>query len=65
MIQKNLFTKQKQTQRCQNQTYGYRKGNVGGRDELGGLDWHIHTTIYKINGKKTYYRAWQNLFNTL
>ena len=46
---KNLFTKQKQTQRFQNQTYGYRKGDVGGRDELGGFDWHIHTTIYKIS----------------
>ena len=28
MIQKNLFTKQKQ--RFQNQTYGYQRGSVGG-----------------------------------
>ena len=26
----NLFTKQKQTQRFQNQTYGYQRGNVAG-----------------------------------
>ena len=37
MIQKNLFTKQKQTHRSQNQTYSYQRGNVGGSDKLG--DW--------------------------
>ena len=25
------------------------KGARGGRDKLGDWDWHIHTTIYKIN----------------
>ena len=35
-IQKNLFTKQKQIKRFQNQTYGYQRGNVGERDKLGG-----------------------------
>ena len=29
MIQMNLFTKQKQTYRCQKETYGYQSGNVG------------------------------------
>ena len=29
MIHKNLFIKQKQTHRFQNQTYGYQKGNHG------------------------------------
>ena len=36
MIQKNLFTKQKQTQRFQNQTSSYQRGNTGGRDKMGG-----------------------------
>ena len=47
-VQKNVFIKQKQTQRFQNQTYGYQKGNAMGRDELGGWEWHVHTIIYKI-----------------
>ena len=34
MLQENLFTKQKQTQRFQSQTYGYHRGNVVGRDKL-------------------------------
>ena len=33
MIQTNLFTKQKQTQK--KQTYGYQRGKVGGSDKLG------------------------------
>ena len=33
----DLFTKQKQTHRSQNHTYGYQRGNVGGSDKLG--DW--------------------------
>ena len=32
------LTKQKQTQRFWNQIYGYQRGNVGGRDKLGGWD---------------------------
>ena len=32
------FTKQKQTQRFQNQTYGYQRGNAGRRDGLGVWD---------------------------
>ena len=34
-IQMNSFTKQKQTHRSQNQTYGYQRGNMGGSDKLG------------------------------
>ena len=34
----NLFTKKKQTQIFRNKPYGYRKGNVGGRDKLGRWD---------------------------
>ena len=33
MIQLNLFTKQKQTHRFRERTYGYQGGNVGGRGE--------------------------------
>ena len=32
------FTKQKQTDRLQKQTYGYQKGKVGERDKLGYWD---------------------------
>ena len=38
MIQMNLFTKQKQTHRLREQTYGYQGGRVGGRDRLGSWD---------------------------
>ena len=38
MIQTNLFTKQKQTYRCREETYGYQRGKVGGRDKLGVWD---------------------------
>ena len=49
MVQKNLFTKQKQTHRFQNLTYGFQRGNTAGRNKLGSWDQHIHTTIYKID----------------
>ena len=49
MIQKNLFTEQKCTQRFQNETYGYQRGNAGGRDKLRSCDWHKHTTIYGMD----------------
>ena len=38
MIQMNLITKQKQTQRFQNQTYCYKKGNTAERNKLGVWD---------------------------
>ena len=38
MKQMNLFTKQKQTHRSWNQTYGYQRGNMGGNDKLGVCD---------------------------
>ena len=49
MIQMNLLTKQKQTHRLRKRIYGYQGGRVGWRDRLGVWDWHIHTTIYKID----------------
>ena len=44
----NLFTKEKQTHRLREWTYGYQGGWVGRRDRLGVLDWHVHTAIFKI-----------------
>ena len=38
MIQMNLFTKQKQTNRYRKQTYGYQRGKGRGRDKLGVWD---------------------------
>lgn len=38
MIQKNLFTKQTQTQSFQNQSYGFQRGNGGERYKMGGWD---------------------------
>ena len=35
MIQTNLFTKQRQTHRLSEQTYGYQRGSMEGRDRLG------------------------------
>ena len=55
MIQMNFSTKQKQTHRLRKQTHGYQRGKVGGgggRDKLGVWDWHIHTTIYKIDNQQ-------------
>ena len=37
LIQKNLFRKQKQTQRF-HKTYGYQMGNIRVNDKLGGWD---------------------------
>ena len=46
----NLSTKQKQTHRHREQTYGYQRGKVEvGRDKLGVRDQLIYTTIYKID----------------
>ena len=41
------LTKQKQTQRFQNQTFDYQGGNTAGRDKLGGWKWHIPNSTYK------------------
>ena len=31
------------------QTYGYQRGKVGGSDELGAWNEHVHTIIHKID----------------
>ena len=55
MIQRNVFTEQKQTHRHRKETYGYQRGKVVGRDKLGIWNGHIHTTIFKINNKDLLY----------
>lgn len=59
MIQMNLFTKQKQTHRLTEWTYGYPLWGVGGwgrvvreRDGLGVLDWYVHTAIFKVHNQQ-------------
>ena len=49
MIQKNLFTKQKQTHRFQNQTYGFQRETVGRSDKLGVWNWHVNTPMYRTD----------------
>ena len=44
MTQVNVFTKQKQTDRFQKQTYGYQRRKTAGRDKLGAWDYNIHAT---------------------
>ena len=45
MMQTNLFTKQKQTDRLREWSYGYG-GKGGGWDRLGLWDSHVHTAIF-------------------
>ena len=46
MIQMNLFTKQKQTHRLREWTYGHQGGKDGGRDSQGVWDGHGHTAVF-------------------
>ena len=49
MVQMNLLTKQKQSDRHRKRTYGYQRGRVGG----GGIDWEfgidMYTLLYLLN----------------
>ena len=47
MIQKDCFTKQKQTHGLQKQIHGYQREEVGGGSKLGIWNKHIYTTIHK------------------
>ena len=49
MTQMNLFTKQKQTHRLEKTNLWLPK--VGGRDGLGVWDWHMHPTVYEMDGQ--------------
>ena len=50
MLQINLFTKQKQTHRLREWTYGY--WGYGGRNSKGVRDWHVHTATFKIENQQ-------------
>ena len=52
MIQMNLFTKQIQTHRLREWTYGYQGGRVAGRDRLGVWDWQVHTDTFKVGNQQ-------------
>ena len=52
MIQMNLFTKQEQTHRLREWTYGYKEVRVGRRDRLRVWDWHVYTAIFKIDNQQ-------------
>ena len=43
MIQMNLFTKQKQTHKLRERTYGYQEEGGGG-----GIDWEFVIDIYTL-----------------
>ena len=46
MIQMNLFTKQKQTDRYPKQTHGHQRGNMSGRGINQDLGMNINTVLY-------------------
>ena len=48
VIQMNVFTKQKETHRLREQTYGYQEEE---RDRLGVWDWYVHTAVFKIDNQ--------------
>ena len=45
---KMTYLRNRNRLRYKNQTYGYKEGKMGGC-KLGDRDWHIHTTIYKMD----------------
>ena len=54
--QLNLYTKQKETNRCRKQTNGYQRGNTAGRDKSEAWDEHAHTaTCMNITNKDLRY----------
>ena len=55
MIQINLFTKQKQTHKLRERTYGYWSGGEGwggGRENQGVWDRHVLTAIFKMDNQQ-------------
>ena len=49
MTQMNLPTKQKQTHRHSELTYGCQGGGCWGWEELGAWDWQMPTIIYRMD----------------
>ena len=67
MRQMNLFTKQKETDRYQKQSYSYQRGRMRGRNKPRAWDEHIHTTLHKTDKVQQgpYYTAQEILLNIL
>ena len=66
--QMNLYTKQKETNRCRKQTYGYQRGKVEGRDKLEVWSSIVVYTYYYIENRqptRTYCIAQRTLLNIL
>ena len=47
-----LLTKQKQTHRGKEPTYGYQGQRSEGRDRLGVWDWHAHNAMFKTDNQQ-------------
>ena len=47
----NLFTKQKQTHKLREGTYGYQEGTIWGRDSYGVWDQRVQTAILKMSNQ--------------
>ena len=45
----NELTKQKETHRLREQTYGCQRGIMGGRESQGVWDRHVYTAIFKMD----------------
>ena len=46
------YLQNRSTHRLRECTYGYHGERVGGEDRLGVWDWHVHTTIFKIDNQQ-------------
>ena len=44
--------KKKQIHRLRNQTYGYQRGKVSGRDSYGVWEGHVHTAIFNMDNQQ-------------
>ena len=48
----HLFTKQKQTQKCRERTYGDQGGRVGRRDGWRVHETHVHTAAFTVDDRQ-------------
>ena len=48
----SLLTKQKETHRLREWTYGCQGEGCGGRDSQGVWDGHVHTAIFKMDNQQ-------------
>ena len=46
-----IYKAETDSQTCE-QTYGYQRGSMEGRDRLGIWDWLVHTAIFKIDNQQ-------------